>query len=123
MHSIVNAAVNLVRSRGRALFLTALLTLIPLPVFADEGSVVLHFSKSDTSLLVVALALGFVAVGVALFIRSMVMAEPAGSDKMQEVGKAIREGALAYLRKQIQTMAVFVVIIAIGLFALFFDKQ
>ncbi|HLK16014.1 MAG TPA: sodium/proton-translocating pyrophosphatase, partial [Fimbriimonadaceae bacterium] len=111
------------RSRGRALLLTALLALIPLPALADEGSAVMHFSKSDTGLLIAALVLGLVAVTVALMIRSTVMAASPGDEKMQEVGKAIREGALAYLRKQVQTMSIFVILIAIALLALFFDKQ
>src|ERR1022692_2741914 len=122
MHRYVHAAINFARHRSRALLIAALLTLFPVSALADEGNAVMHFATIDKGLLVGALALGFVAVAVALLIRVQVMSEPAGSDKMQEVGKAIREGALAYLRKQVKTMAIFVVVIALGLFALFFDK-
>src|SRR5208283_4691820 len=123
MHRYVTAALNTLRPRGRALVFAVLFCLLPIPALADEGHVVMHFSPLDTGLLVCALVLGLIAVGVAIVVGSMVHKEPSGSEKMQEVGKAIREGAVAYLRKQVQTMAIFVVLIAIGLFALFFDKS
>ncbi|MHB8635835.1 MAG: sodium/proton-translocating pyrophosphatase [Fimbriimonadaceae bacterium] len=123
MHRYVYAALKIARHRGRALLIAAGLTLLPLPALADDGNVVMHFAPVDKSLLGAALGLGLVAVIFAMWIRRKVMAEPAGSDEMQEVGKAIREGALAYLRKQVQTMAIFVVVIALGLFALFFNRE
>ncbi len=49
---------------------------------------------------------------------SVLRADP-GSAKMQEVAKAIEEGALAYLWKQIRTMVLFVLVIAAGLFLMY----
>ena len=38
---------------------------------------------------------------------------------MQEVGEAIRSGALAYLAKQVKTMLPLVAVLAVGLFFLY----
>lgn len=54
----------------------------------------------------------------ALFLRKQILAEDKGSAKMQEVWNAIREGADAYLRKQLFTI---LPLIAILTFALFFS--
>lgn len=42
-----------------------------------------------------------------------------GSERMQGVGKAIQEGALAYLARQVRTMIPLVILITIGLFFLY----
>lgn len=87
---------------------------------AGEADVVLKFSGNDKIFLYVSLGLGIFALIYGLgYIRSGVMAQSTGTDNMREVGKAIKEGALAYLKQQIQTMLIFVVIIAVGLGALF----
>ncbi|MFA6079236.1 MAG: sodium-translocating pyrophosphatase [Candidatus Omnitrophota bacterium] len=54
----------------------------------------------------------------ALFLRKQILAEDKGSAKMQEVWNAIREGADAYLRKQLRTI---LPLIGILTFALFFS--
>ena len=87
---------------------------------AGEADVVLKFSDGDKLYLYISLALGFIALIYGLgILRSGVMRRSTGTDNMREVGRAIKEGALAYLKQQIQTMLIFVVIIAIGLGALF----
>lgn len=86
---------------------------------AGEADVVLKFSGNDKLWLYVSLGLGVLAIIFAFGIRAGVMAQSPGSEKMQEVGLAIREGALAYLRQQVQTMAIFVVLLAVGLGFLF----
>jgi K(+)-stimulated pyrophosphate-energized sodium pump len=47
------------------------------------------------------------------------MRQSPGDEKMQEVGSAIRQGALAYLRQQIATMSFFIVLLFCGLVGLF----
>ncbi len=54
----------------------------------------------------------------ALFLRKQILAEDKGSAKMQEVWNAIREGADAYLRKQLRTI---LPLIGLLTFALFFS--
>jgi len=46
-------------------------------------------------------------------------AESPGSERMQSVGKAIQEGAMAYLARQVRTMIPLVILITIGLFFLY----
>ena len=103
----------------KALFATAFLALLPGMAAADEGSVVLKFTGPDLIYLYISFALGLLALIVAFSLRSSTLQESRGSDKMQEVGNAIREGALAYLQQQVKTMGIFVVILAVGLFFLY----
>src|SRR5437868_11630940 len=120
MKSINTAMTKLFRlASPRGWILTALAAIISLlPTMAHaagEADVVLKFSSNDKTWLYISLALGLAAIAFAFWIRSGVMKQSPGSEKMQEVGLAIREGALAYLRQQVQTMAIFVVLLAIGL--------
>ena len=63
---------------------------------------------------------GIAIIGLlyAVFLRSQILKEDKGTEKMQEVWNAIREGADAYLRKQFWTIAPLIFILA---FALFFS--
>ena len=54
------------------------------------------------------LALAFVG-----YLSYSVLKEEPGDEKMQEIAKAIREGAMAYLKRQYKTIGIFAVIIAI----------
>src|SRR3989338_7069968 len=54
----------------------------------------------------------------ALFLRYQILREDKGSSKMQEVWNAIREGANAYLQKQLKTI---LPLIGVLVFALFFS--
>ena len=103
----------------RLLVIAVVASLIPTAAFAAEGdNVKLAFSSGDRIYLYVSLFLGFVALAFGYFLRTNVMAQSPGSEKMQSVGKAIKEGALAYLSQQVRTMLYFVVVLAIGLMAL-----
>src|SRR5512134_3584035 len=53
----------------------------------------------------------------AVFLRSQIMREDKGSDKMQEVWGAIRDGADAYLRRQLRSILPLIAILTIALFA------
>lgn len=54
----------------------------------------------------------------AVFLRSQILREDKGTPKMQEVWEAIRDGADAYLRKQLRSILPLIIILA---FALFFS--
>ena len=102
------------------LFLAVLGTLLPTMALAAEGDgVKLAFSSGDKNYLYFSLGLGFVALIFGFYLRSSVLSQSPGSEKMQSVGKAIKEGALAYLGQQVRTMIYFVVVLAVGLFLLY----
>jgi len=114
----VSQAVSL---RARALFLFALGgILLPTSALAAEGDhVSMQFTKNDQGGLIFALVIGVLAILYGLIIiRRSVLAQSPGDEKMQEVGTAIRQGALAYLRQQIAMMVWFIILLFIGLIGL-----
>ncbi len=75
---------------------------------------------SDLSLWLPIVA-GFVAVAYGIITTQRLMALPTGSARMQEIAKAIQEGANAYLNRQYRTIAMIGVVVAIIL-AIFFTQ-
>jgi len=107
----------------RLLLLAVIGTLIPTAAFADEGDVKLVFTSSDHMYLYASLALGVASILFAIWLRGTILKESPGSEKMQSVGLAIKEGAHAYLSQQVRTMIWFVAALAIGLFLLYYNKS
>jgi K(+)-stimulated pyrophosphate-energized sodium pump len=62
---------------------------------------------------------GLAAVLLAIYLYIYVAKQESGSEKMREIANAIKEGAKAYLKRQNMTLAIFVVIMAIVLGALY----
>jgi K(+)-stimulated pyrophosphate-energized sodium pump len=62
--------------------------------------------------------LGVAVLGLlyAVFLRSQILAEDKGTEKMQEVWNAIREGADAYLRRQLIAILPIILLLTIALF-------
>jgi K(+)-stimulated pyrophosphate-energized sodium pump len=61
----------------------------------------------------------FVAIAglvYALLLKVFVMKQDVGTEKMQEVSKAIQQGAEAYLKRQLRTVAVVIAILSVALF-------
>jgi len=65
------------------------------------------------SLLLIAPVSGLISILVAIYLYYHVKKQDAGTPKMHEVSSAIREGAIAYLKREYKTLAIFVFIIAI----------
>ncbi len=107
------------RAIGATLFL-ALCALFPTLAMAAEGdNVHLKFSQSDKYVLIASLVLGILAVIYAFTLRAKLLKHSPGSENMQRVGKAIKDGALAYLQQQVRMMLIFVVVLSVGLFLLY----
>ncbi len=108
------------KQRGAVGFLMALaFMLLPSFALAGEGDVKLTFTSTDKYYLYASLVFAAIALAVAGLLIKMTMSVNPGSEKMQAVSQAIKEGAMAYLGKQIKTMTIFIVILAIGLFFLY----
>jgi K(+)-stimulated pyrophosphate-energized sodium pump len=52
----------------------------------------------------------------AIFLRSQIMREDKGTEKMQEVWSAIRDGADAYLRQQLKSILPMILVLTVALF-------
>ena len=65
--------------------------------------------------LIFALASAVIAIVYGLFLAKSILKKSAGSDKMQEIAKAIQEGAAAYLARQYKTIGLIAVVLAIVL--------
>ncbi len=55
----------------------------------------------------------------ALFLAWQVLGAKAGDSQMQEIAKAIQEGASAYLKRQYRTIAIVAILVSLGLWFLF----
>ena len=77
-----------------------------------------ELSGGDLTLVAVVLVISLAALGFALYLSRAVMAADQGTVKMQEIAKAVQEGASAYLRRQFRTLAVFAAIVFVLLLLL-----
>lgn len=63
-------------------------------------------------MLPLAFGAGILTLLFSAYLTFSVLRKPAGSEKMQDIAKAIQEGASAYLARQYKTLVVFVVLLA-----------
>jgi K(+)-stimulated pyrophosphate-energized sodium pump len=68
-------------------------------------------SGSNLTWVVIVAVVGLLALGVAGALVREVLAAGQGTERMQEIARAVQEGAAAYLRRQFRTLGVFVFII------------
>ena len=74
----------------------------------------LTLDSSNQYLVWAVVAVGVLALLFALLFRSEVLRASEGTERMQEIGRAVQEGASAYLTRQFKTLGIFA-IIAFGL--------
>src|SRR4051812_16901406 len=83
--------------------------------FLAEG---LELSGGDRGVVAVIAVVALAALAVGYVLLREVLAAGQGTPKMQEIATAVQEGAAAYLNRQFRTLAPFVVIVFVLLFAL-----
>ena len=86
-------------------------------VLAQESGAV-SLSIGNLTYVVVVAVIALIALGMASVFRREVLAAPEGTTRMQTIGRAVQEGASAYLNRQFRTLSIFVVLVFALLFAL-----
>ncbi|EHK86978.1 sodium-translocating pyrophosphatase [Saccharomonospora azurea] len=84
--------------------------------FLAESS--LELSGGDYGIVAVVAAVALAALVIGYLLLKEVLAAGQGTEKMQEIAKAVQEGAAAYLNRQRNTLAVFGVIVFLLLLVL-----
>jgi K(+)-stimulated pyrophosphate-energized sodium pump len=83
-----------------------------LPLSSPASSTeVVDLGGGDLVLVVVVGVIALLALAVAAGLVREVLAAGQGTEKMQNIARAVQEGAGAYLRRQFRTVAIFVVVI------------
>jgi K(+)-stimulated pyrophosphate-energized sodium pump len=86
-------------------------------VLAQESGAV-SLSIGNLTYVVVVAVIALIALAMASVFRREVLAAPEGTTRMQTIGRAVQEGASAYLNRQFRTLSIFVVLVFALLFAL-----
>ncbi len=87
---------------------------------AADGATI---AGTNLTYVVVVAVIAVLALVTAVSFRRQVLAASEGTERMQEIGRAVQEGASAYLARQFKTLGVFVVIVFFLLLALPADTQ
>jgi K(+)-stimulated pyrophosphate-energized sodium pump len=77
-----------------------------------------ELGAGDYTVVVVVAVVALVALAVGFLLRREVLAFDEGTTSMQEIGRAVQEGAVAYLNRQFRTLGIFAAIVFVVLFAL-----
>src|SRR3954471_9106920 len=86
-------------------------------ILAAEGGYQTFTLHGGEWLILIGSALtALLAVGVGFFSMRRVLAADQGTPKMQEIAKAIQEGAMAYLRRQFRTIGFILIPLAVIVF-------
>ncbi|HPA25812.1 MAG TPA: sodium-translocating pyrophosphatase [bacterium] len=70
-------------------------------------------------MLTLVFAISILGLAVAYALARYVLKQDTGTAKMQQISEAIKEGAMAFLKRQYKTIAIFTVILAVILFAVY----
>jgi K(+)-stimulated pyrophosphate-energized sodium pump len=85
--------------------------MAPLALASAESGSALELAGTNLTLVVTVAAIAVVALVMGFVFRNQVLSADPGTEKMQEIGAAVEEGAQAYLARQFKTLSVFVVLV------------
>ena len=80
-------------------------------------------SKKPVTMILFPLTASFLSIGYAAFLAWRVLRSPGGNAAMNEIAKAIQEGAVAYLKRQYLTIAVVALLVFLTLWFVFPDNS
>ena len=83
--------------------------MVPATLVAQAEDIKL--TQDNTTFLYVVAGIALLALILAVVFRAEVLKHGEGTEKMQEIGRAVQEGASAYLTRQFKTLAAFVVLV------------
>lgn len=78
---------------------------------ASAAAADLSLTGTNLTLVVIVAVIAVIALAMGVYFRRQVLAADPGTEKMQEIGAAVEEGAQAYLARQFKTLSVFVVLV------------
>lgn len=102
--------------------LTALAGLLP-SAHASEGFHYFsfltdpHFSSGERTALWVVLGIAFAGLAYAAMLVRQVLDAPQGTQRMKDIADAVREGANAYLKKQLSVVTILIFVLVVVLYA------
>lgn len=70
-----------------------------------------HYSAMERFMLILNVIIAFAGLGYALMLVKEVYGSDQGTSRMQEIAQAVREGANAYLRRQLTTVSILIILI------------
>ncbi len=77
---------------------------------------VMELSPLETVAIWAVFGVAWLGLGYAVFLRSQILREDKGTEKMQEVWNAIKDGANAYLQKQFRSILPLIAVLTVVLF-------
>jgi K(+)-stimulated pyrophosphate-energized sodium pump len=85
-------------------------------LLAEGGWQEFDLGSAEWTILILSAVVAIVAIGVGLFLARAVLAADQGTPKMQEIARAIQEGAAAYLSRQFRTIGLILIPVAAVVF-------
>jgi K(+)-stimulated pyrophosphate-energized sodium pump len=82
----------------------------------EGGRIAAEFGRFEDQALWVILAISILALLVAFVLRRGVLRAPQGTERMQEIARAIQVGSRAYLNRQFRTVGLFLLVLVVVLF-------
>jgi K(+)-stimulated pyrophosphate-energized sodium pump len=76
----------------------------------------LELTSFETAAIGAVLVIAILGLGYALFLRSQILREDRGTEKMQQVWGAIRDGADTYLNRQLRSILPLIALLTVALF-------
>src|SRR6185503_298341 len=77
---------------------------------------VMGLTPLETAAIWTVFGVAILGLAYAVFLRSQILREDKGTEKMQEVWNAIKDGADAYLRRQLRSILPLIAILTVALF-------